>query len=147
MATNEALHQANRSGMSPLRLVVIFTMCLAGALVLFLQHVLAPIWVAAGLPDRPIFEGLAEWKTTSLVAVVLTAALLGGAWFNTRIRELAMETASELMKVTWPSRAETWVSTWAVVIASLVAGVILFGIDSVAYKLMVQWLPALLGRL
>ena len=38
-------------------------------------------------------------------------------------------------------------STWAVVIASLVAGVLLFGIDTMAYKLMVQWLPALLGRL
>jgi preprotein translocase subunit SecE len=147
MASNEALHQANRAGMSPLRLVVIFTICLAAALVLFLQHVLAPLWVAAGLPDRPIFEGLTEWKTTSLVALVLTVALLGGAWLNTRVRTLAMETASELMKVTWPSRAETWVSTWAVVIASLVAGVLLFGIDSMAYKLMVQWLPALLGRL
>jgi preprotein translocase subunit SecE len=63
------------------------------------------------------------------------------------MRSLAMETASELMKVTWPSRAETWVSTWAVVIASLVAGILLFGIDTMAYKLMVQWLPALLGRL
>jgi preprotein translocase subunit SecE len=147
MASNEAQHQANRSGMTPTRLVVIFTLFVAVALVLFLQHVIAPLWVAAGLPDRPLFEGLTEWKTTSLVALVVTTALLGGAWFNTRLRTLALETATELMKVTWPSRAETWVSTWAVVIASLVAGVLLFGIDTLAYKLMVQWLPALLGRL
>ena len=147
MAFNDGQHQANRSGMTPLRLVVIFSLCLAGALMLFLQHVLAPLWVRAGLPDRPIFEGLTEWKTTSLVALLLTAGLLAGAWTNLRVRTLALETASELMRVTWPSGAETWVSTVAVVIASLLAGVILFFIDSVAYRLMVQWLPALLGRL
>ena len=146
MTFTDGQHQANRSGMTPLRLVVIFTLCLAGALFLFLSHVLAPLWVASGLPDRPIIEGL-EWKTTSLVALVITVALLAGAWTNTGVRTLALETASELMRVTWPSGAETWVSTVAVVIASLVAGVLLFFIDSLAYRLMVQWLPALLGRL
>jgi len=30
---------------------------------------------------------------------------------------------------------------------AIVAGIVLFGIDSLSYKLMVQWLPALLGRL
>ena len=35
----------------------------------------------------------------------------------------------------------------AVVVASLVAAIILFGIDSLAYKIMVSWLPALWGRL
>jgi len=49
--------------------------------------------------------------------------------------------------VTWPSWAETRVSTIAVVIASLSAAVILFGIDTLAYKIMVNWLPALWGRL
>jgi len=58
-----------------------------------------------------------------------------------------MEVASELMKVTWPSWAETRVSTVAVVIASLAAALILFAIDSLAYKIMVTWLPALWGRL
>jgi preprotein translocase subunit SecE len=133
--------------MTPMRLVVIFTLCVAAALVLFLQHVLAPLWVAAGLPDKPIFEGLTEWRTTSLVALVVAGAILAGAWANLQVRSLALETASELMKVTWPSWAETRVSTAAVVIASLVAGVLLFFIDTIAYKLMVQWLPALLGRL
>ena len=147
MALNDGLHQANRSGMTPMRLVVIFTIFAAAALVLFLQHVVAPLWVGAGLPDRPLFEGLTEWKTTSLVALVVSLGILAGCWANTRLRSLALETATELMKVTWPSRGETWVSMWAVVIASVLAGMLLFGIDTVAYKLMVQWLPALLGRL
>ena len=51
--------------------------------------------------------------------------------------------ATELMRVTWPSWEETRVSTFAVVIASVVAAVILFGIDTFSYKVMVDWLPAL----
>ena len=51
------------------------------------------------------------------------------------------------MKVTWPTWAETRVSTLAVVVASLVAAVLLFGIDTLAYKLMVEWLPAVWGKL
>ena len=31
--------------------------------------------------------------------------------------------------------------------ASLVAAVLLFGIDTLGYKLMVEWLPALWGKL
>ena len=42
---------------------------------------------------------------------------------------------------------ETKVSTVAVVVASVVAGLILFCIDTMSYKLMVEWLPALWGKL
>jgi len=125
MASNDATTVANRSAMTPERLVVIFTLFLAIVLVLFLKHVLAPVWVA----------------------VALTAALLGGAWFSPKIRHLAFETASELMRVTWPSWEETKVSTVAVIVASVVAGVILFFIDTLSYKLMVEWLPMLWGKL
>ena len=38
-------------------------------------------------------------------------------------------------------------STIAVVVASLVAAVLLFGMDTLSYKLMVDWLPALWGKL
>ena len=147
MASNDATTVANRSAMTPERLVVIFTLCLAIVLVLFLKHVLAPVWVAIGLPDRPLIEGAEEWTYSSLVAVALTAALLAGAWFSPKIRHLAFETASELMRVTWPSWQETKVSTVAVIVASLVAGIILFFIDTVSYKLMVEWLPAIWGKL
>ena len=147
MASNDATTVANRSAMTPERLVVIFTLCLAIVLVLFLKHVLAPVWVAVGLPDRPLIEGAEEWTYSSLVAVAIAAAVLGGAWANTRVRHLAFETASELMRVTWPGWEETRVSTVAVVVASVLAGVLLFFIDSLSYKLMVEWLPALWGKL
>ena len=84
---------------------------------------------------------------SSLVAIAITAALIGGAWASPRIRQLAFETASELMRVTWPSWGETKVSTIAVIVASVVAGLILFFIDTLSYKLMVEWLPALWGKL
>ena len=147
MASNDATTVANRSAMTPERLVVIFTLFLAIVLVLFLKHVLAPVWVAVGLPDRPLIEGAEEWTYSSLVAVALTAVLIGGAWFSPKIRHLAFETASELMRVTWPSWEETRVSTVAVIVASIVAGVLLFFIDSVSYKLMVEWIPAIWGKL
>jgi preprotein translocase subunit SecE len=51
------------------------------------------------------------------------------------------------MKVTWPSWLETRTSTVAVIVASLVAAVILFFIDTIAYKMMVEWLPAVWGKL
>jgi len=147
MAANDASTVANRSAMTPERLVVIFTLCLAIVLVLFLKHVIAPVWVAVGLPDRPLIEGAEEWTYSSLVAVALAAGLLGGAWASPKTRHLAFETASELMRVTWPSWEETRVSTVAVVVASVVAGLVLFFIDSLSYKLMVEWLPALWGKL
>jgi len=34
-----------------------------------------------------------------------------------------------------------------VIMASIVAGVLLFFIDTLSYKLMVEWLPALWGKL
>ena len=46
------------------------------------------------------------------------------------------------MKVTWPSWGETRASTFAVVIASLVAAIVVFAIDAFSYRLMVEWLPA-----
>jgi preprotein translocase, SecE subunit, bacterial len=147
MASNDATTVANRSAMTPERLVVIFTLFLGIVLVLWLKHVIAPVWVAMGLPDRPLIEGAEEWTYSSLVAIVLTVGLLAGAWASPKIRHLAFETASELMRVTWPGWAETKVSTVAVVVASLVAGLVLFAIDTVSYKLMVEWLPALWGKL
>ncbi len=70
-----------------------------------------------------------------------------GAYVNRRTHDLSVDVASELMKVSWPTWSETRASTFAVVIASLVAAVVLFFIDTVAYKLMVDWLPAVWGKL
>jgi preprotein translocase subunit SecE len=79
---------------------------------------------------------------------VLLAIGIGlGSYFTPKTKTLSLEVASELMKVTWPSWAETRVSTIAVVVASIVASLILFGFDWFSYHVMVSWLPLLWGKL
>jgi len=144
MATDEASQQANRSGMDPNRLVIIFYLIAGIIFALFLAHVLAMVLAAAGAADREIFD-LPGWNVSTLLGFVLSGGV--SAFCFTRFRSLSMEVASELMKVSWPSWEETRVSAIAVVVASLVASFLLFGIDTLAYKLMVDWLPMLWGKL
>jgi preprotein translocase subunit SecE len=147
MATaSEASQQANRSAMDPKRLVVIFLL-LAGIVTgLFFEHVLGLIWARFGWGDPILVEGV-DWQVSTLVGYLLAVGLAVGTWLNPKTHAVALDIASELMKVTWPSWTETRSSTVAVIIASLVAAVILFFIDSIAYRLMVEWLPAVWGKL
>jgi len=147
MATaSEASQQANRSAMDPKRLVVIFYLLAGIILALFLERVSGMLWASFGWPDSVLIEGL-DWKVSTLVGYVLAVGLALAGYFHPRTHALSMEVAGELMKVTWPTWGETRASTVAVVVASLVAAVLLFCIDSVAYNLMVEWLPALWGKL
>ncbi len=144
---DEASQQANRSGIDPKRLVVIFYLAFGIVLILFLDHVLKMLWGNFGWKDPELIEGVSLTNVTSFVSFALTIGAAIGAWMHPVTRTLSMEVAQELMKVTWPSWAETRVSTIAVVIASLIAAVILFFIDTVSYKLMVDWLPQIWEKL
>lgn len=147
MATaSEASQQANRSAMDPKRLVVIFLL-LAGIVAgLFFEHVLGLIWARFGWGDPVLVEGV-DWQVSTLVGYLLALGLALLVWFQPKAQAVALDIASELMKVTWPSWSETRASTVAVIVASVVAAVVLFFIDSIAYKLMVEWLPAVWGKL
>jgi preprotein translocase subunit SecE len=142
----DAAQQANRSGLDPKRLVVIFYLVAAIVTGLFSEHILAMVWAQVGWPDPEVIAGVA-WKVTTLVAYGLAAGLAIGCYFYPPIHELSIEVASELMRVTWPSWQETRVSTIAVILASLLASALLFGIDTLAFKFMVEWVPKLWGRL
>lgn len=147
MATaSEASQQANRSAMDPKRLVVIFYIIAGLILALFLEHLLGLLWARFGWPDRPLLEGL-TWTYSTVAGFALAVGLAVAAYFHPRTHGLSIEVASELMKVTWPSWTETRTSTAAVIIASVVAAVLLFFIDTLAYNLMVEWLPAVWGKL
>jgi preprotein translocase subunit SecE len=145
-AASEASQQANRSGMDPKRLVVIFFLIAGIIFALFLEHVCGLIWARAGLSDPVIIDGV-DWQVSTLVGFLLAAGLVVGAYAYPKTHALSLEVASELMKVTWPSWAETKASTVAVIIASVVAAVLLFCIDTLAYNLMVEWIPAIWGKL
>jgi preprotein translocase subunit SecE len=100
---------------------------------------------------KAIFGAL-RWNDPQLVGEDVTLTLLLGfgvaiaaalyVWFNQKLREGGLEIAAELKRVTWPSLAETRVSTIAVVIASLVASLVLFFFDFIASKVMTIWVPA-----
>ena len=147
MATaSEASQQANRSAMDPKRLVVIFYLLAGIVLALFLERVFGLLWARFGWSDPVLIEGL-DWKVSTLVGYLLAVGIAIGAYFHPRTHALSIDVASEMMKVTWPTWSETRTSTMAVVVASLVAAVILFFIDTIAYNLMVEWIPAVWGKL
>jgi preprotein translocase subunit SecE len=104
------------------------------------------LWARFGWGDPILIEGL-DWKVSTLIGYLLAVGIAVGAYFHPRTHALSIDVASELMKVTWPTWSETRTSTMAVVVASLVAAVLLFFIDTIAYKLMVEWLPAVWGTL
>jgi preprotein translocase subunit SecE len=145
MANNEASEQANRAGMDPRRLVVITYLLFFIVFGLFLSNVIAPIMAALNIADPRVFTE--DWSLSRILGFVLSGAAFVGAWFNPKLKGLSMDVANELMRVTWPSFEETRVSTFAVVMASIVASIVLFGIDSLAYQLMVDWLPAVWRKL
>lgn len=147
MATaSEASQQANRSAMDPKRLVVIFLLLAGIVSGLFLEHILGMVWARFGWGDPILVEGV-DWQVSTLVGYLLSLGLALLAWFHPKAHAVAIDIANELMKVTWPSWMETRTSTVAVIVASLVAAVVLFFIDTIAYKLMVEWLPAVWGKL
>jgi preprotein translocase subunit SecE len=146
MSASEASQQANRAEMDPRRLVVISYLVFGVILALFFGHVLDAIFAQLGVKNVQLVEGT-DVKLVYVLGLGLAAGLAAWAWTNTRVHTLSLEVATELMRVTWPSWEETRVSTIAVVVASLVAAVLLFGMDTLAYKMMVEWLPALWGKL
>ena len=60
------------------------------------------------------------------------AALIGGIWLyrNDRVYTLAHEIASELKKVTWPTKKETQLSTIDVIVMVIVSAIILGAFDT-----------------
>lgn len=145
-AASEASQQANRSGMDPKRLVVIFFLIAGLIFAFFLEHVLGLVWARAGWSDPVIVDGL-DWTVSTLLGFLVAAGLVVGAYVHPKSHAVSLDVAAELMKVTWPTWEETKASTMAVIVASIVAAILLFGIDTLAYNLMVEWIPAIWGKL
>lgn len=69
--------------------------------------------------------------TIGLISVGLAAVATYVAWRNERLFDLASEVATELRKVTWPSREETLNSTVVVIVTTIIAAGILGLFDGV----------------
>jgi preprotein translocase subunit SecE len=145
-SASEASQQANRSGMDPKRLTIVFYLLAGIVFALFLDQILLLAWEPLGWPNSEVVEGLG-WRVTTLLGLGLSAAAVITCFAHPRVREISLDVASELMKVSWPPWDETRASTLAVVVASVVAAAILYVIDLGALQLMVSWLPALWEKL
>lgn len=146
MSATEASQQANRAEMDPRRLVVVSYLVFGLILTLFLGRVTELLMGRVGLGNPEIISGTGI-KLADVLGFVITVSLAAYAWTNPRVKQLSLEVATELMRVTWPSWEDVRISTIAVVVASLVAAILLFGMDTLSYNLMVKWLPAVWGSL
>lgn len=144
MSATEASQQANRAEMDPRRLVVVSYLVIGVVLTMFLGRIVELLMAQLAISNGEVLAGTGI-KAADLVGFALTAGLAAWAWNNPKVKGLLMEVATELMRVTWPSWEDVRVSTFAVVVASLVAALVLFGMDTLSYKVMVEWLPAVLG--
>jgi preprotein translocase subunit SecE len=145
-AQSDVNQQSIRSGMDPRRLVVMFYLVATAVVALFLANILEPLWVQTGWRNPEVIEGLG-WRVSTLLGVGVGLAAGLALFLHPRVKGLALEVASELMKVTWPSWGETRVSTVAVVVASIVAAIILYAMDMLSYTVMVELLPKVWGKL
>lgn len=87
---------------------------MAVVLVFVTDKLVTFVWEQVGSPDDTIV-------TITAVAVGLAGTFL--AYRNDRVRDFATEVVTELSKVTWPTREETWYSTLVVISASVIAAV------------------------
>jgi preprotein translocase subunit SecE len=76
------------------------------------DHLIAFTWGFFAEPDPTIVSG-----TSALIGMVGAFAL----YRHPRVYEMAHEVVSELSKVTWPTRDETYYSTVVVIVTSVIA--------------------------
>lgn len=88
--------------------------------------------VAAGVVGNSVFSGESLlYRVLALLALALVAGFIafqtakGRAFF-----QLFKEAKNEIRKVVWPTRQETLQTTAIVVVAVLIVGLLLWGLDS-----------------
>jgi preprotein translocase subunit SecE len=120
LARAEGGHEAAPSQLGYRRFV--YAAYFAGAIaVAFLASKL----IGFGWAKLATWKGIGEPKDEIIypIAGVLGAGIALYYWLRTRARQLAEEVASELSKVTWPSRREVTNGTTVVIITTVVATV------------------------
>ncbi len=122
--------------------ITLFLFAIAGGM--FLSKLVEVGMARLNWNDVELVEGL---FVSNLVGFGLAAGGAVYCWMSASIRASSLEIASELKRVTWPTFAETRVSTVAVIIASVVSAAILFVFDFVSSKVMTVWVPQALAWL
>ena len=87
-------------------------------LALFLDKVFDLALASVSIKNTQLMEA-SIWRLSMVLGACLSLAGVVFVWVHAKTRSLALEVATELMKVTWPSWEETRISTIAVVVASV----------------------------
>ena len=88
----------------------------------FLDKVATLVWQNFAEPPAVVLTAL-----SAVIAIGATIAL----YRNERAHSLVIDVVTELAKVTWPSRRETYASTIVVIVTSLIAAAIIGAFDYV----------------
>ncbi len=131
------------AGMDAKRIVGIAYVVFAIVGVLFFTSLIESIFAALRW-SNPMLLGVDQLSPASLIALLITAGIIIACCVNKKVYSGSLDVATELKRVTWPTLAETKVSTIAVIIVSAIASIILFGFDFISSKVMSDWIPALL---
>ena len=67
-----------------------------------------------------------------------------GAWVR-GLPEGYRNVVAEMKRVTWPDRPQTVDATWRIIVFVLFLGLVIFLMDFVLQKVLVQWIPSLFG--
>jgi|SRR5262245_58581679 len=100
-------------------------MFLSGGVILFFLLFWTGEWLVGYVtrnPNEYVLQGVAA-------AIALTTGIV--LYRNERVYTLANEVATELKKVTWPTRKETQAATLVVIVTVIVAAIILGSFDMV----------------
>jgi preprotein translocase subunit SecE len=87
--------------------------------------------------DRPLIG--ADFSRTDLMGLVVGGAAGVALKMNESVNTWALEVANELRKVTWPTWAETKLSTVVVIVTSIVVSAIL-GLFDAVWGVVTTWL-------
>lgn len=90
------------------------------------------LWLA----DKVILLAWQQFDEPNEVAATVASAAIGlgvafGLYRNPKSHRLVVDVVSELSKVTWPSRKETYASTIVVIVTSIIAAAIVGSFDFV----------------
>jgi preprotein translocase subunit SecE len=94
----------------------------AALLFMLLGQVVRAIWDIFAEPDPKLVAPIA-----GIVAVVTAVALYRAP----KVHKFSFEVATELSKVSWPNRQETWKQTVVVIAVSVIAAIILGVFDAI----------------
>jgi preprotein translocase subunit SecE len=117
------------------RIVGIFYVLAAIIVGLFLSKVLDYAFSQAGVNNFSILEMTSLSSAIGFGVAAVAAVLI---WRVPRTRQVSLDVALELGRVTWPSLRETRAATIAVIVASLIAAGIL-GLFDTVWGLVSHW--------